>query len=504
MEALLRVLPTEISTSIKARPEHKELLEIILDLGRVPVARFPSGDIPLGLADIEYSTIHYVCDRVGDFGADNRAGIERTLHRISALKNRRGEVVGLTCRRGRAIFGQIEIVRDIVESGKSILLLGPPGIGKTTMLREMARVMASELEKRAVVVDTSNEIAGDGDIPHEGIGSARRMQVPTPDKQHHVMIEAVENHMPEVIIIDEIGTELEASAARTIAERGVQLIGTAHGNKLENLLANPTLSDLIGGIETVTLGDEEARRRGTQKAILERRSAPTFDILIEIQSRDRLSIHPDVSTSVDALLLRDEVLTEIRTVQNGQIKVEQASSRRNSATQHIGRTLDSSQDHYNHQRPTKVYPFGISRKRLAQAASSLGVRIILSRELDETDVVITLRNYYQNNSATIQQIEDHNIPVYVLRNSSQSQIQSCISDVVAVHNTYPSDPFTDTENAARKVASTGRMIELPPADAFTRRQQHEIAEQYSLSSKSVGNEPHRRVRFFTSYEEISK
>ncbi len=499
----MKVLPTEISTYIKARPEHEELLEIILDLGRVPVARFPSGDITIGMADIEYSTIRYVCDRVGNFGADNRAGIERTLHRISALRNRRGEVVGLTCRRGRAIFGQIEIVRDIIESGKSILLLGPPGIGKTTMLREMARVIASELGKRAVVVDTSNEIAGDGDIPHEGIGSARRMQVPTPDKQHHVMIEAVENHMPEVIIIDEIGTELEASAARTIAERGVQLIGTAHGNKLENLLANPTLSDLIGGVETVTLGDEEARRRGTQKAILERRSSPTFDILIEIQNRDQLSIHPDVSTSVDALLLRDEVVTEIRTVQDGQIKIERTSSRRNSAAQSIGRTLDASSDRHHNQRPTKVYPFGISRKRLAQAASSLGLQIMLAREIDETDVVITLRNYYQNNSTTIQQIEDHNIPIYVLRNSSQSQIQSCISDVVAMHNTYLSDPFTDTENAAKKVINTGKAIELQPADAFIRRQQHEIANQYALGSKSVGEEPNRRVRFFTSYEEIS-
>ena len=147
-------------------------------------------------------------------------------------------------------------------------------------------------------MDTSNEIGGDGDVPHPAVGKARRMQVAKPSLQHEVMIEAVENHNPEVIVIDEIGRELEALAARTIAERGVQLIGTAHGRTLENLLINPTLSDLVGGIESVTLSDEEARRRGTQKTVLERRSPPTFDVLIEIKERDYLVVHPDVTTAV--------------------------------------------------------------------------------------------------------------------------------------------------------------------------------------------------------------
>src|SRR3989442_2470881 len=186
----------------------------------------------------------------------------------------------LTLRVGRAVYGTMEIIRDVVEAGRSILLLGKPGVGKTTLLREVARVLADEMGKRVVIVDTSNEIAGDGDIPHPGIGRARRMQVATPSLQHAVMIEAVENHMPEVVVIDEIGTEQEAAAARTIAERGVQLIATAHGNTLENLMLNPTLSDLVGGIQTVTLSDEEARRRGTQKSVLERKAPPTFQTLV--------------------------------------------------------------------------------------------------------------------------------------------------------------------------------------------------------------------------------
>src|SRR5436190_18578782 len=190
--------------------------------------------------------------------------------------------------------------------------MGRPGIGKTTMLREAARVLADDLDKRVVVVDTSNEIAGDGDIPHPAIGKARRMQVRTPSLQHEVMIEAVENHMPQVIVIDEIGTELEAQAARTIAERGVQLIGTAHGNTLDNLMLNPTLSDLIGGIQSVTLGDEEARRRRTQKSVLERKAPPTFDVVIEIQDREKVLVHGDVAETVDSILRGDVQSPELR------------------------------------------------------------------------------------------------------------------------------------------------------------------------------------------------
>ena len=278
LDALLAVLPDDIRAALQRIGRRDELLEVILDLGRVPTARYTDGEVVLRDTEVTREEIQYVVDRVGEFDADNRAGIARTLHRIAAIRNRRGDIVGLTCRVGRAVYGTIAIIQDIIESGKSILLLGRPGVGKTTMLREAARVLAEK--KRVVIVDTSNEIGGDGDIPHPAVGRARRMQVEMPSLQHEVMIEAVENHNPEVIIIDEIGRELEAQAARTIAERGVQLIATAHGNTLDNLLLNPTLSDLVGGVESVTLSDEEARRRGTQKTILERRAPPTFDVLM--------------------------------------------------------------------------------------------------------------------------------------------------------------------------------------------------------------------------------
>ena len=313
IDVLLDCLPLEIQTSFRALPEASTVIEVVLDLGRPPEARFGAGgEAQLLSREVDEEDIQYIVDHIGSFGDDNRAGIERTLHRISAIRNRNGKIVGLTCRIGRAVFGTIEIIEDLVESGNSVLIMGRPGIGKTTMLREAARVLADDMDKRVVVVDTSNEIAGDGDIPHPGIGRARRMQVRTPAQQHAVMIEAVENHMPEVIVIDEIGTELEALAARTIAERGVQLIGTAHGNSLDNLMLNPTLSDLIGGIQSVTLGDEEARRRRTQKSVLERKAPPTFDVIVEIQDRDRVTVHTDVAETVDALLRGDPLAPEMR------------------------------------------------------------------------------------------------------------------------------------------------------------------------------------------------
>ncbi len=326
LDALLAVLPPHVRQPLNKQKDLSELLEIVLDLGRPPEARFPHREVILDPQDVTQTDIDYVTSRVSSFGDDNRAGIERTLHRISAIRNRKGNVIGLSLRVGRAVFGTIKIIEDLVESGKSVLLLGRPGIGKTTMLREVARVLADSLRKRVVIVDTSNEIAGDGDIPHPAIGHARRMQVTTPARQHAVMIEAVENHMPEVIVIDEIGTELEAQAARTIAERGVQLVGTAHGNTLDNLMVNPTLSDLLGGIQAVTLGDEEARRRRTQKTILERKAPPTFDIVVEIQDRDRVAIHPDVVAAVDAALRGQTATVETRWLdENGEVVVQKAA-----------------------------------------------------------------------------------------------------------------------------------------------------------------------------------
>src|SRR5438874_8911821 len=312
LDQLFQALPPHINRAVKRLDHQGLLLEIVLDLGREPEARFPDHEVILDETPVTSEDLEFVATRVGSFGDDNRAGIERTLHRISAIRNRNGKIVGLTCRIGRAVYGTIEIIEDFVETGKSILIMGRPGIGKTTMLREAARVLADDFNMRVVVVDTSNEIAGDGDIPHPAIGKAGRMQVRTPSLQHEVMIEAVENHMPQVIVIDEIGTELEAQAARTIAERGVQLIGTAHGNTLDNLMLNPTLSDPIGGIQSVTLGDEEARRRRSQKSALERKAPPTFDVVIEIQDRDRVMVHPDVAETVDAMLRGDPVAPELR------------------------------------------------------------------------------------------------------------------------------------------------------------------------------------------------
>ncbi len=372
LEALLDVLPPHIARPLREREDNDHLLEIVMDLGRLPEARYPGREVVLSDAEVTEADLEYVVSRIGEFGDDNRAGIERTLHRISAIRNRRGRIIGLTCRVGRAVYGTIAIIEDLVQTGKSILLLGRPGVGKTTMLREVARVLADDMNKRVIIVDTSNEIAGDGDIPHPAIGSARRMQVPTPTDQHAIMIEAVENHMPEVIVIDEIGNELEAAAARTIAERGVQLVGTAHGNTLENLMMNPTLSDLIGGIQSVTLSDEEARRRGTQKSILERKAPPTFDIVVEIQSWDRVAVHADVAETVDAKLRGYDLPVEIRELTpEGEVKryFERADQRREVPREGFRpergpRAVPEREGETAAERPPlrRIYPFGIQRK----------------------------------------------------------------------------------------------------------------------------------------------
>ncbi len=342
---LLNILPASIQFQLQQHPQRNMLIEVVLDLGRRPEARFPGQAEYLSEIPITQSDLNECINSVGDFGGDNRAGIERTLHRISAIRNRRGEVIGLTCRVGRAVFGTVTMIRDLVESGRSILMLGRPGVGKTTALREIARVLADELDKRVVIIDTSNEIAGDGDVPHPAIGRARRMQVARPELQHQVMIEAVENHMPEVIVIDEIGTELEALAARTIAERGVQLVGTAHGNRLENLIKNPTLSDLVGGIQSVTLGDEEARRRGSQKSVLERKAPPTFDIAVEMMERQSWVVHEQVAETVDSLLRGRQPNPQVRSVsETGKVVVTHELSSDEFAASRPGRTRSTSID----------------------------------------------------------------------------------------------------------------------------------------------------------------
>jgi stage III sporulation protein SpoIIIAA len=499
LDALLEVVPLEIARAIRQENHGDDLLEIVLDLGRVPEARFLSREVTLSDREVTQEEIDYVVARISEFTTDNRAGIERTLHRISCIRNRQGHIVGLTLRVGRAVYGTIDIMRDLLESGKSILLLGRPGVGKTTLLREAARVLAED--KRVVVVDTSNEIGGDGDIPHPAIGRARRMQVAQPEFQHEVMIEAVENHMPEVIIIDEIGRELEAAAARTIAERGVQLVGTAHGNTLDNLLQNPTLCDLVGGIQAVTLSDEEARRRGTQKTVLERKAPPTFDVVIEIKDWQYLAVHHDVTASVDALLRGRSHPPEIRyRDETGHVQIELATPTLALQPEEAPlRTTATRQDVPS--RVLKVYAYGVGKNRLRQAAQNLHLPVDLVEELDCADAVMTLKNYYRRRPQPLSEAERRGVPVYVLRSNTVSQIESCLADIFGL-DVADLDPMTvamrETEEAIRQIFSGQKSVDLSPRNSYIRRLQHEMARQANLVSHSYGKDPRRHVRIFAT------
>ncbi|HET7703533.1 MAG TPA: R3H domain-containing nucleic acid-binding protein [Candidatus Limnocylindrales bacterium] len=672
LDALLEALPREIVDAVHALPEKEALIEVVLDLGRRPEARFPDSEVMLLEREISEADIAHVVEHIGSFGDDNRAGIERTLHRISAIRNRNGKIVGLTCRIGRAVYGTIEIIDDFVETGKSILIMGRPGIGKTTMLREAARVLADDLGKRVVVVDTSNEIAGDGDIPHPAIGKARRMQVRTPSMQHEVMIEAVENHMPQVIVIDEIGTELEAAAARTIAERGVQLIGTAHGNNLDNLMLNPTLSDLIGGIQSVTLGDEEARRRRTQKSVLERKAPPTFDVIIEIQDRERVTVHADVAETVDSMLRGEQVAPELRwrdeegvhrsqarprpspreqigaerfagLVGSGQPwrmepgwrgdggyrgggaggagtgggagfrsgyrpgasggwrqtrggsgretaprgaqseggasgtmpgerfaslppgrhgrlddapfvageiadrgplergaptvvdtrardarELERQKAWRDQASRALTahkveegvlpvnvEDLDDDDDRNlplgieegergeavlvpgGAPLPTlRVLAQGISRKRLEQAIRDLQLPVQIARDVDEADVVMTLRNEYKAKTPMLREAEERALPIYVLKANTIPQMQTSLTSIFSLEIDPREAALRETEEAIGQVLHGSEPVELSPQNAYIRRLQHQMAERANLVSRSRGREPYRRVRLY--------
>jgi stage III sporulation protein SpoIIIAA len=721
LDVLLAALPPEIVDAVRTLPERESLIEVVLDLGRQPEARYPGREVTLLEREVTEADIAFVVDNIGNFGDDNRAGIERTLHRISAIRNRSGKIVGLTCRIGRSVYGTIEIISDFVESGKSILIMGRPGIGKTTMLREAARVLADEQRKRVVVVDTSNEIAGDGDIPHPAIGKARRMQVRTPSLQHEVMIEAVENHMPEVIVIDEIGTELEAQAARTIAERGVQLIGTAHGNNLDNLMLNPTLSDLIGGIQSVTLGDEEARRRRSQKSVLERKQPPTFDVIVEIQDREKVLVHSDVAQTVDAMLLGDVVTPELRwrdeegvhrsqarpkpSAREGGVAgagdrfsgltgggggagawgrepgwrgastyrtggyagddrlparpgfrpgssggwragrggperggserggserggsergarspegdrpaplssapggrfampgerfaaapvpgtpfvageiadrgpLERAEAAASAAAEvrardarelarqeawraeaaralnalhveegtrpvnaeaiaaaeeeriarmvpgEVGSTWPGGEDGADDDDGTddgaddddaafgagsltvegsallptlRVFPHGISRKRLEQAIRDVGLPVIIAREPDEADVAMTLRSEYRQKPPALRDAEDRGIPIYVLKANTIAQMQASLASVFALEVDPREAALREAEQAIGLVIKQQEPVELAPQNAYIRRLQHQMAERANLVSRSRGREPYRRVRLY--------
>ena len=526
LDVLIDVLPARVKRFLQDREDRSELLEIVLDLGRLPEARFPTSQLPISESEVTRDDIHQVLQLVGEFGDDNRAGIERTLHRISVIRNRGGTPVGLTCRVGRAVFGTIQIIQDSFMTGDSVLLLGRPGVGKTTMLREVARVLDEEVGRRVVIVDTSNEIAGDGNVPHPGIGHARRMQVARTELQHRVMIEAVENHMPEVIIIDEMSTELEALAARTIAERGVQLVATAHGNTLANVVSNPTLSDLVGGTQTVTLGDVEARRRRTQKTVLERRHEPTFDSVVEIRDRNLVGIHKDVGHVVDSMLRGYPIRPEIRWIdENGQVRsqVEQASESsglndlsptgwslpnfKGIRKTDSGRALTAKYRQESHSvSSTRVHPFGIPRSAINAAIDKLGSPVEVVPSADQADVFVTTKSHYSRRPTAVRQAEQHGTPVYVLRRSSSEQIRQFLMRFSSgidrpPENNEPSEDgsrplataMTNAEEAVLRVQAGEHRVDLAPQTAYIRRLQHGLAARNNLGSSSTGQEPMRRV-----------
>ncbi|MEL6524621.1 MAG: AAA family ATPase [Chloroflexota bacterium] len=523
IDKLKQVLPTSIIEALEEFGDTQNLLEVVMDLGRLPTARYVDSEIVLSDTEITRDDLEWVLLQIGDFDADNRAGIERTLHRISGIRNRRGAVVGLTCRVGRSVYGTIDIIEDLVTSGESLLMLGPPGVGKTTMLREAARVLAED--RRVVIVDTSNEIGGDGDVPHPAVGKARRMQVNHPERQHEVMIEAVENHNPEVIIIDEIGRELEAMAARTIAERGVQLVATAHGNTLENLMLNPTLSDLVGGIQSVTLSDDEARRRGTQKTVLERRSPPTFDILVELQTRDKMAVHEDIAAAVDGMLRYKSPTVQVRDRdEDGIIHTEEQQveldprmntqpdrprqqvhmvrgNKRSEADKLNGAVATTSVSNVRSDMPQmKVYAYGVARNRLHQAAKRLRVPLEVIDDFGDADAVVTLKNYYRRRPKVITDAERRGMPIYVLRANTVSQMENFLTDVYRLGEGDDNNPFElavlEAEQAIMRIRSGEDVVALDPQAQHIRKQQHDLARKANLFSKSYGKAKKRHVRFF--------
>jgi len=551
LNQLLDILPQYIRIPLKEQNQKEQLIEIVLDIGRRPEARFSNGSSYLSYQTIVWQDLDYILKRLGKFSGDNRAGIEKTLHRISSLRNRQGSVIGLTCRIGRALFGTVSIIRDLLESKKSILLLGRPGVGKTTAIREIARVLSDGMKKRVIIIDTSNEIAGDGDLPHPSIGKARRMQVSSPQNQHQVMIEAVENHMPEIIIIDEIGTELEAAAARTIAERGVQLVGTAHGNALENLIKNPTITDLIGGIQYVTLGDEEAKRRNSSKSILERKAPPTFEVAVEIHDAKTWVIHENIEQSVDLLLqgqtvplqkrkligqgnniIHSEIITnknESKIFQENYYKKPNFEKRQKN--NYLLNKINKN-DEWKLKKVSKtdpqlkkkignefifLYIYGINNQDIKSLIKTLRLPIIITKEIQSADAILALSNLIKNNKKLRQISNSKKISIHTIQSNSLLQIAKVLR--VLVKNIYPTIPLKEKKPSDKKISrilskelltplEETRLvieeiiipkkltIELLPRPNSIRKLQHELINHYQLKGVSIGQEPNRCIRIY--------
>lgn len=521
LQLLIDILPERIRRPLQAA-DLNDLIEIVMDLGRVPEARFSEGEIlELGTQQVTLEEIHHVVKHMGYFTSDNRAGIPRTLHRISAMRNRQGDIVGLTCRVGKVVTGTVDPIKDIIQSGKSVLLLGRPGVGKTSRLREIAKLLADEAQKRVVIVDTSNEIAGDGDIPHPAVGKARRIQVPHRERQKETMIEAVQNHTPEVIIVDEIGTEEEALASRTIAERGVILIATAHGHTLENLIKNPMLSDLVGGIQTVTLGDEEAKRRSSQKTILERANKPTFDICIEIRDRHTLAVYTDVAEAVDHLLRGWTLFPEIRKVdmETGATKVLKTDFEVMP-----GHLMDTEPGDFNpgpfteHPRDMaalpvgheeyRVFLYGISKSYLDRILERLNLHHIrVTKNVYDANAVIAIKANARPGSKVLKLAQDYEVPVFYTKTNTMPQIQRALREAMdaeagAFAGQLAQNPFEDememalreAQEAIDTVQKDNTAVELAPRRSYIRRVQHELVEKHHLTSVSIGDEPNRRLK----------
>ena len=548
LNQLLEILPEFVGKPLEKNENREQLIEIVLDIGRRPEARFANDTCYLSYRTIVWQDLDYIIKRLGKFSGDNRAGIEKTLHRISSLRNRQGSVIGLTCRVGRAVFGTISIIRDLLEKEKSILLLGRPGVGKTTAIREIARVLSDDMKKRVIIIDTSNEIAGDGDLPHPSIGRARRMQVLNHQNQHQVMIEAVENHMPEIIIIDEIGTELEAFAARTIAERGVQLVGTAHGNVLENLIKNPTLTDLVGGIQYVTLGDEEARRRGSSKSILERQASPTFEIAVEIHDPKTWIIHENIGSSVDLLLQEQNLQLQRRVIEsekNNSIQCDLINFQNGSYNLEVTKPVLSKVttekrkpksipilNGYGPSGPSKLeksskgdnlvnngmsdcfiflYVYGINSNDLRSLIKMLNLSVVVTRELQHANVVLALGNLIKNNKKLRQLLNSRNIPIYTIQNNSLCLLVTALKYLINKSTPSPLikeyrvkrlgnkllTPLEEVRLVIEEIVLTQKqVVDLLPRTGSVRRVQHEIVSHYHLNSLSVGEEPNRHVRIY--------